>query len=115
MNNLVFVYGTLKQGHGNHRLLQSARLVQRAVTRPEFTMFNLGWFPGVVHHGNTSISGEIYQVNEQEFKALDALEGYPDFYTRKQIDIAGVDDPVWVYLIHPEYTNEKELIPGGEW
>ncbi len=81
-NNLeyYFVYGTLKQGHGNNRILQqssTAKFIENAITEPNFTMISLGAFPGVVEGGSTAIHGEIWSVEDDETKRrLDSLEGY---------------------------------------
>ena len=115
MNNYVFVYGTLKRGFGNSVLLNEAEFVQEAVTSPEFTMRSLGFFPGVQLVGETPISGEIYKVTDLELKRLDRLEGYPNFYNRKQIEIPGVDVRPWMYYLPEEEYLKNDVLPSGIW
>lgn len=124
-NNLeyFFVYGTLKSGYGNNRILQqspTALLVENAATAPEFNLYDLGPYPGVTEGGDTSIKGEIWSVSDVATKnRLDMLEGYnpiaPDkgHYNKKIIDIN--DKKVNIYLINRQYTNTTNKINSGLW
>lgn len=120
--NLVFVYGTLKKGFGNHRVMEQAggELIGPATTANKFSMYSLGGFPGVWLDIPTSqIYGELYNV--QTMEPLDLLEGFPRFYTRVITLLTfpdGTDDAGWMYVLNPQ-TNEKpaddKLIPSGIW
>jgi gamma-glutamylcyclotransferase (GGCT)/AIG2-like uncharacterized protein YtfP len=82
----LFVYGTLMMGYGNHRLLESSVFLGKAVTCEKYAMF-VNTFPFVnPNHPRAKIHGEVYQVTtEADLKALDRLEGHPDWYIRKEI------------------------------
>lgn len=76
MKHLFFVYGTLKQGYGNNRLLQTAKFLGNAITPAEYTLYN-GGFPIVERGGETAIKGEVYETDdEQIIKRVYGLEGY---------------------------------------
>jgi len=118
MTELVFVYGTLKKGYGNHRVMEKAGgvLVEpEARTEPYYSMVNLGSFPGVVAHGKTAIKGEVYKVEELQW--LDYLEGYPSFYNRVQVPITvGPTTHVcWMYTLSDLYLDQNPLIADGVW
>jgi gamma-glutamylcyclotransferase (GGCT)/AIG2-like uncharacterized protein YtfP len=83
----VFVYGTLLRGEPNHRLLTGARYVGPARTCPEFTLHDLGAFPGVVAGGTTAVIGEVYEVDAHTLERLDRLEGHPHLYGREEIEL----------------------------
>lgn len=110
----VFVYGTLRAGECNHRLLQGARLIASARTEPFFRMYSLGGFPGIVPGGETQIVGEVYAVDGAMLARLDRLEGHPDFYTRTPIPL---DDgaQAHAYLLRATQVRGKPLIPSGDW
>lgn len=86
---LVSVYGTLKQGWGNHTLLSKD---------PKFTghigvdtLDGVG-FPIVKLGESYRLYVEVYEVDENELTRLDGLEGYqvgrvPTFYDRKLVDV----------------------------
>jgi len=117
MKHLVFVYGSLLAGLGNHRLLRDsgARLVCEASTgAARFTMLDLGAFPGVVEGGDQRIAGEIYEVSDACFARLDQLEGYPHFYTRKRVRTS-VGVRAWIYLLANPRCRSEELVPAGQW
>lgn len=82
--HLVFVYGTLKAGYGNHRLIQWARKVWQTVL-PFLAMTWFG-FPQVSFDitgtSNKKIIGEVYEIDDAQLANCDALEGHPSFYTR---------------------------------
>src|SRR5210317_743735 len=87
----IFVYGTLKEGHGNHRLLKNAnaKFVGYDSVRGPFTMVNMGGFPGIYMHTAkdddpevTVMRGELWAVEPEGLAAIDMLEGHPNFYRR---------------------------------
>lgn len=117
----VFVYGSLKKGYHNHRLLSESEFLGEARTKPVFTMVSLGAFPGVVNEGHTSIFGEVYEVNAHVLNALDALEGHPHFYERVRVVLdAHEQEAVWMYILNPEYnkrvgTQQYPVVNNGKW
>lgn len=76
---LYAVYGTLRNGHGNNRLLQAegVEFLGEMKTEPKFTMYGLGGFPGVAENGETALTVEIFKVtNEEVIRRVNSLEGY---------------------------------------
>lgn len=116
MRGLVFVYGSLKQGHYNNSVFpEGSELWGEASTPPEYTLLDLGSFPGVVHEGDTEVNGEVWSV--PDFDNLDRLEGNGSFYTREEHEVVGWDGtkiPVWIYLLPPSYISDN-IIEEGEW
>ena len=111
----VMVYGTLKKGHGNHRLLERSTLLGTTETGPKYTMLHLGGFPGILRGGETPIQGEVYEVNEDTLLgSLDRLEGYPSFYDR-EITTTKFGD-AWIYfLANDKHYEGCPVVKGGEW
>lgn len=85
MSYVIFVYGSLMKGFGNHALLEKSEYLGHAVTEKKFEMLDLGAFPAVVDEGKTAIFGELYRVNKETLGHLDHLEGHPNFYRRTPI------------------------------
>jgi gamma-glutamylcyclotransferase (GGCT)/AIG2-like uncharacterized protein YtfP len=88
----IIVYGTLKKGFGNHRLLQNAKFLGKALTKNKYKMTKSG-IP-FVHEDKpeVQITGEVYEVSEADMPRLDALEGFRgrrdnSFYYRKPIPV----------------------------
>ena len=78
----------------------------------------LGGFPGVVRDDTDEavrIIGEVYKVDEPVFKALDSLEGFPNFYTRELI--ATPYGEAWIYLLNTQRESYSNLptVPSGNW
>ena len=114
MSNKIFVYGTLTKGFYNHRVIEGATLLGTHETEPEYTMANLGGFPAVLLDGEHSIKGEVYEVDEDTFRRADALEGYPSFYNRIEIDTKY--GKAWMYYIKEISPHRRiVIIEAGEW
>lgn len=114
---LIAVYGTLRKGGGNHRLIQNAEYLGSFSTEPVYTMKSLGGFPGLKEGGNTSIVMEVYAVNDQEAAAVDRLEGYREgeenwFYDKKPIDTPFGEASFYLYV--PE-RETLENVESGDW
>jgi gamma-glutamylcyclotransferase (GGCT)/AIG2-like uncharacterized protein YtfP len=116
---LVFVYGTLMAGEGNHRLLagHGAAFMGPAITEPAFTLIDLGSFPAAVADGDTAIRGEVYLVDPPTLAALDRLEGHPSFYRRTPITLADGRE-VETYVLPADgasWRPARTPIASGDW
>lgn len=121
MKHKVVVYGSLLEGLGNHPLLQrhGARKLGTFKTKPEFTMVSLGGFPGVTREGNTSITVEVYEVDDACLKDLNSLEGYrgeeqDNFYDREEIETPFGKSFIYTYN-HIRPTSAKSQVENGDW
>jgi gamma-glutamylaminecyclotransferase len=129
MTKYIFVYGTLMSGFGNHRILKGeglygavmepAELLGAYTTLPKYTMIDLGAFPGIVEGGETAIFGEIYCVRLQAMlDRLDRLEGHPNFYCRKPIEIGfqlGARLSVEAYFLPQSELRRATIVRSGNW
>lgn len=114
MTTHVFVYGTLRRGEGNHRLLVDARFVRETRTVPAFTLCDLGAYPALLEGGGTSVLGEVYEVTRAELAALDRLEGHPTFYRREPIELED-GAVVEAYLLPEARAWSGRVITSGDW
>ena len=112
MSERVFVYGTLRRGQRNHALLGSGRLLGPFITRPLYTMLDLGAYPAVVPGGSTAVTGEVYAVDAQILASLDRLEGYPRLYTREILETPYGNAWLYIYLGSPA---GRRSIGAGDW
>jgi gamma-glutamylcyclotransferase (GGCT)/AIG2-like uncharacterized protein YtfP len=93
----VFVYGTLKQGHGNHHYLRNATFKGAVALTFKGRMFDVG-FPVLMKGRNkVKVAGEIYQVDKATFAALDRLEGQGHMYMRRRKRLPD-GTHAWVYI-----------------
>ena len=77
MEQIIFVYGTLKLGYGKHHLLEGAQFLGPAKTLEKYSMYE-SEIPFVFKGDAVShIYGELYQVDELTLKMIDKLEGLP--------------------------------------
>lgn len=115
----IFVYGTLKKGYGNHRLLTSSVFLGSGITVKKYLMTANG-IPFVSDEPDnkniTNIVGELYQVDNQTMYQVDMLEGHPSFYKREKVEVEMLDNynsrcMAWMYF-HPPHG---ELISSGNY
>ena len=109
----IGVYGTLKRGHPNHRLLENAIKVRDGFYELPMEMVSLGPFPALVPSQRVNdIYMEIYGVNKDEYKDVERLEGYPNMYDRFSFLV----DDFEVEAYYMEDTMEhNERVRGGNW
>lgn len=85
---LIFVYGTLKQGHRNNYLLSEAKYLGSGTTKDKYGLYKAtnGSFPFMItSKQNGRIPGELYEIDKDTEDELDILEGYPNLYIKKDI------------------------------
>ena len=108
----VFVYGTLKRGHGNHYWMpEDAELIGKD-TLKNFNIYDLGPFPAVVPEIGEYVIGELWEVESLE--NLDILEGYPELYNRKVVKTQSGYD-AWVYYMSTINFDTAKSVDGKEW
>lgn len=106
---LVFVYGTLKKGYGNHGFLENSKFLGEFVTKlPSYELISLKGanFPALVEVPSNGfyISGEVYEVDYYTLAELDRLESNGQLYERKEIELLGFETQTpWAYFIMPHY------------
>jgi gamma-glutamylaminecyclotransferase len=113
--NLVFVYGTLKQGFSNNRYLSGSKCLGAGRTREKYGMYSSGIPFVVMTEPISEIYGELYQVDDFTLETLDDLEGHPDWYRREQVEIC-LDDGNHSIVKGWVYFNENPggtLVPSG--
>ncbi|MDY3556451.1 gamma-glutamylcyclotransferase family protein [Gemmata sp. JC717] len=97
----LFVYGTLKRGERNHRLLADQPFLGPATTAPRYRVVDLGPYPGLVcdELQGLAVQGELFAVSECCLAELDDFEGVPGPFVRERIEIDGRGD-VWAYFMN---------------
>ncbi len=116
--NLIFVYGTLKQGGSNHHFLAGQAFIGRARTTPGYLLYAIEDFPGMVRQngGLEDVSGEVWAVDDACLARLDQLEGTADGVYRREA--VGLEAPfagqqVEAYLYLQSIEGRRKV--GSEW
>jgi len=110
--NYVFTYGTLKQGFGNHRLLETSKYISTTTTTEKYFMGSYSAFPIVIeNNADYNIVGEVYEVSDDTMYQLDLLEGNGTLYQRKTVRVKDFDKLVWIYFIkNPDDFSEDGVM-----
>ena len=113
VHDKIFVYGTLKRDcHANHFLQNRAEFISE--DRIEGSLYNLGAFPGYKSEGSYLVSGEVYEITDENLPdMLDNYEGYPSLYDRVKVRTEK-GYTVWVYVLNQQ-VQQHCLIEEGVW
>jgi gamma-glutamylaminecyclotransferase len=99
-------------------VLAGARFVRGARTAARYTLVDLGPYPALVEGGDTSVAGELYEVEEALLEVLDAFEGHPDVYIRMPVELAAQSEAQTVfeaYVLPADRAREFPRVPSGDW
>lgn len=120
--DLVFIYGTLKQGFPNHHLNQGTRVEGDFVTVQKYPLYLVGkrhspWLLNSPGAGE-QVFGELYRVDTKVLGALDILERIDrtDGYRRECIDVVDVQTDrrfsVYAYFHSPDQLTGEPVKSG---
>jgi gamma-glutamylcyclotransferase (GGCT)/AIG2-like uncharacterized protein YtfP len=113
---LVFVYGTLRRGYGNHHLLEEgARLLDTARTAQAYALYALEIPFAIKAQAVSPLRGELYAVDDACLARLDELEEHPAWYRRELVEVVtdhGDNHLAWLYF-YPEPRGG--LVPSGDY
>ncbi len=119
---LVAVYGSLRKGLHNYKNLEfdtKAKLLGEFQTEPVYTLYDTGAsFPGLKEDGSTSITMEVYEVDEKLNKTVEQLEGYEegseDFNHYNKVEIETPFGLASTYIYNYSIEGMAE-VEGGDW
>ena len=113
-DNLIAVYGTLKKGYSNYySYLTSSKHLGRGETYDKYPLLIEGLPYMVDQRGSGhNVEVDIFKVSDKAFKEIDALEGHPNWYKRKQIPIRMKDGRVinaWLYFNPKKVDSSTQM------
>ena len=115
--NLIAVYGSLRKNMRNDHLLSTSKYLGTFQTKPEFSLYSLGYYPGLKTNGNTSVTMEVYAVDDTVAERIDRLEGYTPndnntFYDKIPIETPYGEASVYIYVNN---VLKERLVESGDW
>lgn len=113
-DNLVAVYGTLKKGYSNYNhYLTSSKHLGKGETKDKYPLLISG-LPYLIEDKGKghNVEVDVFKVSGTVMASLDRLEGHPNWYRRKQVEIKMKDSKVLLCWI---YFNIREKSAGQEW
>lgn len=122
MNELVFVYGTLRRGGSNAWRMEGGRFVAPARVRGR--LYFVDWYPGlVVDEEAGEVVGDLFEVDGGLLAMLDEFEGASTVevagaeYRRVRVEAVREDGetvPAWLWeWLGP--APEERRVGSGDW
>lgn len=121
INELVFVYGSLKSGFPLHGILEGYEFMGEYRTFPDYKLMSLGPFPALIPAPDAGIEvlGEVYRVDGDILNYLDVVEGVRrGLYRRTRIDVhdqLGKVIAVWAYVADKSAKYARDEVKSGVW
>lgn len=134
---LLFTYGTLMRHEQNHYLLDGAKFLTVAKTKPQYRLLSIEGnypFPALMEGGTSEVMGEIYEVPVEARDMMDRIEGHPNNYCRKPCAIGNVqitkgnqdimtedvmnnvfNNTIAYVLVNERWTKNASPINSGNW
>jgi len=111
----IFLYGTLKRGGCRSHVMRGQQFVGDARTVAKYRMYNTGSYPALVEdEDGIEVEGEVWEVDDECLRVLDAIEAVPDLYERRPVSLTDARmDGVETYI----YRRSVDGLPdcGGRW
>ena len=103
--SLLAVYGTLKKGYGNHRLIEDCKFVKEYKLK-NIQLYNLGFYPGAkIEETKIPAMAEVYEIPPERWESLDWLEGVPHHYRRYKNK-----NEIYIYILNRQISEERKII-----
>jgi gamma-glutamylaminecyclotransferase len=120
MPNLVFVFGTLKEGYPNFATNRGRRIPGDFVTRERYPLYLMGerfspWLVFLPGEGERVV-GQLFEVDDAVLAAMDLLErvSEADGYRRVPIGVEGVGEASGSPRIVHAYVKPPEQFDGAQ-
>lgn len=118
----IAVYGTLRKGFGNHRVLGDSKLIDSGWTNKKYKLTASG-IPYVNPNEELSkIRVEVYEVSDTQLPVVDSLEGYNpnnhdgSWYKRTPIDVTlDNGEQIEASIYFADKSSGKTLIKSGDY
>lgn len=112
---ILFVYGTLKRGLRNHRLIADQEFLGEVVTDPRYRVIDLGEHPGLIGDeiNGLAVKGELWAVGDCCLEELDDFEEVPGPFVRETVAIEGTGQEVFAYFWNREVP--EGVRSGAAW
>lgn len=118
---LLFAYGTLKRGGKYHAYLEEATLTAERATAKGTLYDTKQGYPAMILSGTDEIQGEVYDIPDVLWPALDYLEDYSgeaetDLYDKLKILVRTEHGELEAVIYAAKDENLlKEKIENGCW
>jgi gamma-glutamylcyclotransferase (GGCT)/AIG2-like uncharacterized protein YtfP len=125
--DVLFVYGTLRRGCRNHKVLRKSHGRFLAEGQIGGTLFDMGEFPGATRDGRTAarVWGEVYSLPNpgRALKLLDKLEAFDadspesSLFLREITTVTLADGrrvQAWIYWLR-ELRGKRRRLASGEY
>jgi len=112
-SRFVFVYGTLRRGFWNNRLLAKSVFLGSGKTKHLYAMY-VGGIPYAVKEEVSQIVGEVFGVDQETLEDLDRLEAHPSWYERQEVEVVLDDGQELVAWMYFSRQAQGELRASGD-
>ena len=110
----IFVYGTFLPEEPDHGLLEGAKALGPAKTKPIYHLVELQTSAALLAGGRSAVIGELFEVDVHILAKCDVLRQHPVLYKRQRVELEGAQE-AWAYFLGVEQTRGRRRIRDGDW
>ncbi|MBW2522895.1 MAG: gamma-glutamylcyclotransferase [Deltaproteobacteria bacterium] len=110
----LFVYGTLLDGEPDHELLAGADFLGAAKTRAAYKLVEARASAGLIDGGDTSVVGELYELDAPTLARCDLKREHPVLYQRRTVALDDGTEAL-AYFFSADQVRGCRRVRDGDW
>ncbi len=110
---LIFAYGTLREGASNHHRLNGMKALGEAWMLGR--LYGIDWYPGMILDDSEGIPvrGEVYRIEREMLRSLDEFESNEFERLKTTVHLKeGGEVEAWVYEYRGKVEGKREIVPA---
>lgn len=110
---LIFVYGTLREGGSKHDRMEGAKRLGEAWVLGR--LYEIAWHPGMLLDESEGIPvrGEVFEIERAMLRPLDEFEGNEFERLKTTVHLKeGGEVRAWIYEYRGAVEGKRELVPA---
>jgi gamma-glutamylcyclotransferase (GGCT)/AIG2-like uncharacterized protein YtfP len=102
------------EGEQEHDVIAGSTLLGPAHTKELYHLVERGAAAGLVEGGQTSVVGELYEVEYAVIAACDVHRDHPRLYHRKEVQLED-GSQAFAFFWHPSQARGLRRVKNGDW
>ena len=105
----IWAYGSLREGEYNHKRMRLGKPITTSILKG-FDLYDLGIFPACTK-GKGKIVAELFEIDEQTFQMIDAMERGEGYYSELATDQMFNQGDIYLVPLKPS----NKIVESGDW
>lgn len=94
-------------------MLKTCAFIEETRTLAAYTLMDFGPYPGMIHPGQMSVFGELYDVPSALIPQLDEYEDHPHLFRRGEVELQSGSAISYLYV--GPIPRRATIVVSGDW